>query len=126
MCRSVIVKGLEAILFESVLASVPYGADERVFATLNETMPGIDWKKLASYMVGRVIEHGERRARELEEVAVTLRAMGVEPIMTNAIVKRQDWGASLNLLPAFGGQPPDDYRAVVNAIRARLPQGESK
>jgi hypothetical protein len=126
MCRSVIVKGLEAILFESVLASVPYGADERVFATLNETMPGIDWKKLASYMVGRVIEHGERRARELEEVAATLEAIGVEPIMTNAIVKRQDWGASLNLLPAFGGKPPDDYRAVVNAIRARLPEGESK
>ncbi len=119
MCRSVIVKGLEAILFESVLASVPYGADERVFATLNETMPGIDWKKLAGYMVGRVIEHGERRARELEEVAATLRAIGVEPVMTEAIVKRQDWGASLNLLPEFGGKPPADYRVVVNAIRAR-------
>jgi len=120
MCRSVIVKGLESILFESVLASVPYGADERVFATLNETMPGIDWKKLAGYMVGRVIEHGERRARELEEVAATLEAIGVEPIMTEAIVRRQDWGASLNLLPEFGGKPPEDYRVVVNAIRARL------
>ncbi|MFN0108484.1 MAG: DUF1932 domain-containing protein [Blastocatellia bacterium] len=119
MCRSVIVKGLEAILFESVLASVPYGADERVFATLNETMPGIDWKKLAGYMVGRVIEHGERRARELEEVAVTLRAIGVEPVMTEAIIKRQDWGAALNLLPEFGGKAPNDYRAVVEAIRAR-------
>ncbi|HEX4948726.1 MAG TPA: DUF1932 domain-containing protein [Blastocatellia bacterium] len=124
MCRSVIVKGLEAILFESVLASVPYGADERVFATLNETMPGIDWKKLAGYMVGRVIEHGERRARELEEVAATLRAIGVEPIMTEAIVKRQDWGAALQLLPEFGGKPPDDYRAVVQAIRARTHERE--
>jgi hypothetical protein len=120
MCRSVIIKGLEAILFESVLASVPYGADERVFATLNETMPGIDWKKLADYMVGRVIEHGERRARELEEVAATLRAIGVEPVMTEAIVKRQDWGAALNLLPQFGGKPPSDYRAVVQAIRAKV------
>lgn len=119
MCRSVIVKGLEAILFESVLAAVPYGADARVFETLNETMPGIDWKKLADYMVGRVIEHGERRARELEEVAETLRAVGVEPLMTEAIVKRQDWGAALNLMPEFGGKAPEDYRAVVEAIRAR-------
>ena len=126
MCRSVIIKGLEAILFESVLASVPYGADERVFATLHETIPGVDWKKLASYMVGRVIEHGERRARELEEVAATLRAIGVEPMMTEAIVKRQDWGASLNLLPEFGGKPPDDYRAVVNTIHARLQEREAK
>ena len=82
-------------------------------------MPGLDWQKLASYMVGRVIEHGERRARELEEVAATLEAIGVEPIMTNAIVRRQDWGARLNLLPELGGKPPDDYRVVVNAIRAR-------
>lgn len=117
MCRSIIVKGMEALLFECVLGAVPYGADERVFATLEETMPGMNWKKLASYMVGRVLEHGERRARELEEVAATLRAIGVEPLLTEAIVKRQDWGAALNLLPQFGGKPPDDYRAVVNAIR---------
>lgn len=117
MCRSIIVKGLEALLFECVLGAVPYGADERVFATLEETMPGMNWKKMAGYMVGRVIEHGERRARELEEVAATLRAIGVEPVMTEAIVKRQDWGASLNLLPQFGGKPPADYRTVVNAIR---------
>ena len=125
MCRSVVIKGLEALLFESVLAAVPYGADERVFATLNETIPGIDWQKLAGYMVGRVIEHGERRARELEEVAETLRAVGVEPLMTEATVKRQDWGAALNLLPEFGGQPPADYRAVVAAIRARAAQDEA-
>ncbi len=116
MCRSIIVKGMEALLLECVLGAVPYGADERVFATLEETMPGMNWKKMASYMVGRVIEHGERRARELEEVAVTLRDIGVEPIMTEAIVKRQDWGASLNLLEEFGGKPPEDYREVVKAI----------
>jgi hypothetical protein len=119
MCRSVIIKGLEALLLECVLGAVPYGADERVFATLDETIPGVHWQKLASYMVGRVIEHGERRARELEEVAATLRAIGVEPVMTEAIVKRQDWGAALNLLPQFGGKPPADYRAVVEAIRQR-------
>ena len=116
MCRSIIVKGMEALLFECVLGAVPYGADERVFATLEETMPGMNWKKMASYMVSRVIEHGERRARELEEVAVTLRDIGVEPMMTEAIVKRQDWGASLNLLAEFGGKPPEDYREVVKAI----------
>jgi 3-hydroxyisobutyrate dehydrogenase-like beta-hydroxyacid dehydrogenase len=126
MCRSIIVKGMEALLFECVLGAVPYGADERVFTTLEETMPGLNWQKLASYMVGRVLEHGERRARELEEVAATLRAIGVEPVMTEAIIKRQDWGAALNLLPQFGGQPPGDYRAAVQAIRARDQEGEAQ
>jgi len=119
MCRSIVVKGLEALLFECVLAAVPYGADERVFATLEETMPGMNWKRLASYMIGRVIEHGERRARELEEVAETLRCIGVGPVMTEAAAKRQEWGAALNLLPQFAGKPPDDYRAVVDAIAQR-------
>jgi 3-hydroxyisobutyrate dehydrogenase-like beta-hydroxyacid dehydrogenase len=116
MCRSVVVKGLEALMLECVLGSVPYGADERVFATLDETFPGMDWKKLASYMIGRVVEHGERRAREMEEVAATLRSIGVEPVMAEATARRQDWLAGLGLLEHFGGRAPDDYRAVAQAI----------
>src|SRR5262245_24394440 len=116
MCRSVIVKGLEALLLECVLAAVPFGADERVFATLDETFPGIDWKRLASYMIGRVVEHGERRAREMEEAAATLRSIGVEPVMAEATARRQDWLAGLGLLEHFGGKAPDDYRAVAQAV----------
>jgi hypothetical protein len=107
------------LLFECVLAAVPYGADERVFATLEETYPGMDWRKLAGYKVGRVIEHGERRAREMEEVAATLRAIGVAPMMAEATARRQEWGARLGLLEEFNGHPPDDYRAIVAAIARR-------
>jgi 3-hydroxyisobutyrate dehydrogenase-like beta-hydroxyacid dehydrogenase len=122
MCRSIVVKGLEALLLECVLAAVPYGADERVFATLAESFPGMDWKRLASYMIGRVVEHGERRARELEEVASTLRDIGVEPIMTEAAARRQDSCAQLNLLARFQGGVPDDYRAVVQAMEETVAQ----
>jgi 3-hydroxyisobutyrate dehydrogenase-like beta-hydroxyacid dehydrogenase len=116
MCRSVIVKGLEALILECVLGAVPYGADERVFATLDETFPGMNWKAMAGYMVGRVVEHGERRSRELEEVAVTLRSIGVEPLMSEAAARLQAWCAGLDLLMEFGGKAPDDYREVVRAI----------
>ena len=72
MCRSIMIKGIEALLTECVLGATRYGADERVFSSLGESLPGIDWAKLATYMVGRVVMHGERRAREMEEVAETL------------------------------------------------------
>src|SRR4029079_16109648 len=75
MCRSIVVKGLEAILFECVMGASHFGADELVWAPLNESFPGIDWKALADYTTGRVVVHGERRAREMEEVAETLRAI---------------------------------------------------
>ena len=47
MCRSVIVKGIESLVMESMLASTYYGADARVWASLDETFPGMNWKKLA-------------------------------------------------------------------------------
>ena len=62
MCRSIVVKGLEALLFECVLGAVHYGADERVFATLEETMPGMNWKRLASYLVGSLSTANGARA----------------------------------------------------------------
>src|SRR5262245_66691883 len=119
MCRSIVVKGLEALLFECVLGASQYGADERVFASLQESFPGVDWKKLADYMVGRVVVHGERRAREMEEVAETIRAIGVEPIMAEATARRQDWSAALDLRSHFGAEGPKTAAEVVDVV-ARL------
>jgi len=116
MCRSIVVKGMEALVLESLLAAFPYGVDELVLGTLNESFPGLDWPRLASYMIGRVVEHGQRRARELEEATTTLRCLGIEPIMAEAAARRQDWCAQLNLLAKFGGQAPGDYREVVKTI----------
>jgi hypothetical protein len=97
MCRSIVVKGLEALMVECVLGASRYDADDLVFASLDESFPGIDWKKLADYMTGRVVVHGERRAREMEEVADALRAIGIDPIMAEATMRRQDWSARLDL-----------------------------
>jgi 3-hydroxyisobutyrate dehydrogenase-like beta-hydroxyacid dehydrogenase len=116
MCRSIVVKGIEALLAECVLAASPYDADDKVFASLQETWPGIDWKKLADYTMGRVIVHGERRAREMEEVAETLRAIGVEPMMAEATARRQDWSARLNLKAHFGPDGPRTYQDVLDVL----------
>jgi 3-hydroxyisobutyrate dehydrogenase-like beta-hydroxyacid dehydrogenase len=115
MFRSIIVKGLEALLTECVLGATRYNADDRVFASLAESFPGIDWKQLADYMVGRVVVHGERRAREMEEVAATLREIDIEPIMAEAIVRRMDWSVEAGLKQLFGGEAPKSYRDVVDA-----------
>jgi 3-hydroxyisobutyrate dehydrogenase-like beta-hydroxyacid dehydrogenase len=116
MCRSIVVKGLEALLCECVLAAGRFGADGHVFASLDESFPGIDWTKLADYMVGRVVVHGERRAREMEEVAETLRAIGVEPIMAEAAARRQQWSAELGLRGRFGPEGPATYREVLDVL----------
>jgi len=116
MFRSIIVKGMEALITECVLGASRYNADARVFASLAQSFPGLDWNHLADYMVGRVVVHGERRAREMEEVAATLREIDIEPIMAEAIVRRMDWSAQLGLKELFKGKAPKSYRDVVDAV----------
>jgi len=122
MCRSIVVKGLEALLCECVLGAVPYGAASHVFASLRESYPGLDWQKLADYTMGRVVVHGERRAREMEEVADTLRAIGVEPIMAEATARRQEWSARLDLKSHFGPDGPATYAEVLEVL-AKIARG---
>ena len=116
MCRSIVIKGLEALLTECVLGAGRYNAEEGVFKSLAETFPGIDWPQTATYMVGRVVVHGERRAREMEEVAETLRSMGVEPMMAEATARRMEWSAHLGLKKLFGGEPPATHREFAAAV----------
>ena len=115
MCRSIIVKGLEALMLESAMAASRYDVDARVFSSLSESFPGLDWCRLAGYMIGRVVRHGKRRAREMEEVAGMLDSIDIDPIMTEAAVRRQDWCGDLDLV--FDGEPPEDYRELVEAIQ---------
>ena len=91
MCRSVIIKGLESLTVESMLAARHFGAEEQVLASLAQTFPGMGWDKaLPDYLVSRVAEHGRRRAAEMREVERTLRDAGFEPTMSGAIAQEQD------------------------------------
>jgi 3-hydroxyisobutyrate dehydrogenase-like beta-hydroxyacid dehydrogenase len=89
MIRSVIMKGMEALTLECFLAAARAGVVDEVAASLKNNYPGLDWAKVIPYNLERMANHGERRAAEMEEVAATLRELGIEPLMTTAIVTRQ-------------------------------------
>lgn len=93
MCRSIVIKGLEALVVESFTSARAYGVEDRVLASLQETFPGIDWDETGSYLFSRTALHGKRRAEEMREVAVTVQEIGLEPLLASAIAKRQDWMA---------------------------------
>lgn len=89
MVRSVMIKGIEALTLECFLAAARAGVVEEVAASLKNNYPTLDWGQIAEYNIERMASHGGRRAAEMEEVAATLRELGVEPLMTGATVKRQ-------------------------------------
>jgi 3-hydroxyisobutyrate dehydrogenase-like beta-hydroxyacid dehydrogenase len=102
MCRSVIIKGLEAMTVESLTVARHYGVEDAVLASLRETFPGIDWEKQAVYFFQRVIEHGRRRGEELSEAAVTVQEAGLSPWSAAGTAERQTWVAELAESGVFG------------------------
>jgi 3-hydroxyisobutyrate dehydrogenase-like beta-hydroxyacid dehydrogenase len=120
MFRSIMIKGLEALVLESMLAASEYRVEERVLASLKETFPTLDWEKLSGYMLERVVSHGKRRAAEMREVAETLKAIGIEPLMAGATAARQQWVADLQVKEQLGARKTEDRAELVHAIRRAL------
>jgi 3-hydroxyisobutyrate dehydrogenase-like beta-hydroxyacid dehydrogenase len=112
MVRSVMIKGIEALTLECFLAAARAGVIDEVASSMKNNYPGLDWGKIVPYNLERMASHGERRAAEMEEVADTLRELGVEPLMTTATVKRQ------REMGQIGAQQP--VRAVLKQDRVAM------
>lgn len=93
MCRSVVIKGMEALLAEALAAARYYGAEDAVLESLGNLLPLENWPSKARYMISRSLQHGARRAEEMQEVAATVASAGLEPHMSEATVARQRWAA---------------------------------
>ena len=109
MCRSVMIKGLEAMVIESFTTARAYGVEDAVLASLKETFPGIDWEKQGAYFFQRVIEHGRRRSEEVREVAETVREAGLTPWSAQGTAERQGWIADLADEGVFGAKGTKDF-----------------
>ncbi len=115
MCRSVIIKGLEALLTESLLAARRYGVEEPVLDSLDGLVSSTDWRALSSYMIGRSLQHGRRRAAEMQEVSATVREAGIDSWMSEATVLRQQWAAVRQIAHA-----PDAIGPLLDAVLETL------
>lgn len=107
MCRSIMIKGLEALVIESYSTARHYGVEDQVLPTLVETFPQIDWSQLGAYFFSRVAQHGKRRAEEMRESAQTVKEAGFPPFMAAAIAEKHDWVANLAREGAFEGVAKD-------------------
>jgi 3-hydroxyisobutyrate dehydrogenase-like beta-hydroxyacid dehydrogenase len=109
MCRSIMIKGLEAMVIESFTTARAYGVEDAVLASLAETFPTIDWEKQGAYCFQRVIEHGRRRAEEVREVAETVREAGLAPWSAQGTAERQAWVADLADEGLFGTKGTEEF-----------------
>ena len=110
MIRSIMMKGLEALVCECVLAGQKAGVIETVLDSLEATYPGFGWRKRSAYMLERVMTHGVRRAAEMREVALTVDLLRLDGAMSRASVGWQQRIGELGLRAspeeAFGLSSP--------------------
>ncbi len=124
MIRSIMMKGLEALVCECVLAGRKAGVIETVIDSLELTYPGFDWKTKSAYMLERVMTHGVRRAAEMREVALTVDLVGLKGEMSHACVSWQQRIGELGLRASAA--EADDYRALADRILVKLDRGACK
>jgi len=93
LCRSIVIKGLEALMVDCAAACEAWDVKDPVFASLHATFPSIDFHALAADMRERVATHGIRRSAEMREAAEMLAAAGLEPGLASAVADSQQRGA---------------------------------
>ena len=118
MFRSIIVKGIEAVLQESMLGAYACGVSDLVLKSLQNSYPGIDWENLTSYLLGRTILHGERRAAEMREASATLEKFGIEPIISKAAADRIQIGATTMNDKNYSQKLPDHYLEILDILNS--------
>ena len=97
MIRSVMVKGIEALTAEMMLAATAAGVVDEVLASLDASEKPQPWAQRAAYNIERMTTHGLRRAAEMAESVQTLSSLGVDPVMTRGTVQRQQEQAGHSL-----------------------------
>ena len=116
MCRSVMVKGLEALTLECLLSARRAGVAADVLASLQESFPTLDWPAMAIYNLERMATHGIRRSEEMREVAKTVKELGLAPEMATATAEHQSTIGRLRLKERCGGTYPEHLSDFLDAI----------
>lgn len=117
MLRSVYMKGIEAVVLETMIAANRYGVLDVVLRSLVETHSKYDFMGFASMLVTSNALNGERRAQEMEQVVLTLKELDVDPMVSEGALRRLRWSADLHLPERLGSQKPT-YQEVLDAIEA--------
>ena len=107
MARSIMIKGMEALVIESYTTARKHGVEDAMLETMKETFPGIDWEQQGAYFFSRVAQHGKRRAEEMREAANTVEEAGFQPVMAAAIAEKHEWVAVVARDGVFNGIAKD-------------------
>ena len=112
MLRSIFMKGVVALLLETVLAGHRYGLEDDLLQSIADTFANGSFHDVVNGLMTRGVIHAERRAHEMEEVVATLRAAKVDATMSEATHAKLLAIAAAGYKQHFGGVAPKDFHDI--------------
>ena len=116
MLRSIFMKGLTALLLETLTAGRKAGVDKEIMDSISGTINSRPLADTATMLLTRTAIAAERRVAEMGEVLDTLSEMGLDSSTSAATKAKLQALADLDLRADFGNTPPETYTAVLDAI----------
>jgi len=95
MLRSVVTKGIEALVVEALTAASAAGVRAEVLRAICEPMDATRFSSFVDMCIRTDALHAERRAIEMDGVAEGIRELGLDPVMTVATASRLRNSAAL-------------------------------
>lgn len=111
--RSVLTKGLEALLVESLVAARRYDLDDQVLDSFLEIFERKPARAFVDFLIRSHTVHAGRRALEIEQSAQAIADVGLDPVLARAVSARLEALAGLGLKQRLGGVPPADIGRAV-------------
>ena len=121
MLRSIVTKGSAQLLSEAMLAAKALGTEEAAFEVICGPMDLVKYSDFANMCLTTDAVHAERRGVEMGDVAETLRSLGIEPILSEAVRRRYEWLAATGIKDRLAGQIPKDWREVLRSLGELIP-----
>jgi 3-hydroxyisobutyrate dehydrogenase-like beta-hydroxyacid dehydrogenase len=103
MLRSVVVKGMEGLWVEALLAARERGVVEPLMAMIEETLDRYTTRDFATMLVTTHVAHAGRRQVEVRMARDTVAGTGVPPLLADGVVARHEHSA--RGLAAAGREP---------------------
>jgi len=119
MLRSVVTKGIEALVIEAMTAADRAGVREAALRGICEPMDAVPFSTFVDLVIRTDVLHAERRAVEMDGVAEGIRELGIDAVMTEAAAARLYASARLGLREEFSKRPSYTADDVLDAYRAQ-------
>jgi len=120
MFRSIFMKGLVALLLETLTATHQYDVDQTVLESIATTIEKQPFLETVRLQVAKGVVNAERMTHEMEAVIQTLDDMEVPARMTVATRDKLKWCHGLGLKEHFDGEMPKTMKEALDTITAKL------